>query len=49
MALYWTNYFLALVLLTLKGELRCKMNLWSNNTLVSSQPFSEICFHKNRM
>jgi len=21
------------------------MNLWSNNTLVPSQPFSEICFH----
>jgi len=26
-------------------ELRCKMNLWSNYTLVHSQPFSEICFH----
>jgi len=25
------------------------MNLWSNNTLVPSQPFSKICFHGNRM
>jgi len=32
-----------------KGELGCKMNLWSNKTLVPSQPFSEICFHDNRM
>jgi len=33
-----------------KGELRRKMNFWSNNnnnTLVPSQPFSEICFHDN--
>jgi len=33
----------------LKGELRHKMNLWSNKTLVTSQPFSEICFHESRM
>jgi len=29
----------------IKGQLRCKMNLWSNSTLLPSQPFSEICFH----
>jgi len=33
----------------LKGELWRKMNLWSNYTLVPSRPFSEICFHDNRM
>jgi len=33
----------------IKGELRRKMNLWSDKTLVPSQPFSEICFHDNRM
>jgi len=33
----------------LKGELWCKINLWSNKTMVPSQPFSEICFHDNRM
>jgi len=33
----------------LKKQLRRKMNLWSNNTLVPSQPFSEISFHDNRM
>jgi len=27
----------------IKGELRRKMNLWSNYTLLSSQPLSEIC------
>jgi len=32
-----------------KVELWHKMNLWSNKTLVPSQPFSEICFHDNRM
>jgi len=32
-----------------KGELQCKMNLWSNKTLVPSQPFSDICFHDNQM
>jgi len=32
-----------------KGELRRKMNLWSNKTSVHSQPFSGICFHDNRM
>jgi len=34
---------------TFKGELRHKINLWSNYTLVPSQPFSEICCHDNRM
>jgi len=33
----------------IKGQLRRKMNLWSNYTLVRSQPFSEICFHDYRM
>jgi len=33
----------------LKGELQRTMNLWSNKTLVHSQPFSKICFHDNRM
>jgi len=33
----------------IKGELWHKMNLWSNYTLVPSRPFSEICFHDNRM
>jgi len=33
----------------LKGELRRKMNLWSNKTLVPGQSFSEICFHDNGM
>jgi len=28
-----------------KGELGHKMNLWSNYTLLPSQPLSEICFH----
>jgi len=32
-----------------KGELRCKMNLWSNKTSAPSRPFSEICFHDNQM
>jgi len=35
--------------LTIKGELQCKMNLWSNYTLLPSQPLSEICFHDCRM
>jgi len=26
-----------------------KINLWSNKTSVPYQPFSEICFHDNRM
>jgi len=30
-----------------KGELWHKINLWSNNTLVPSRPFSENCFHDN--
>jgi len=34
---------------SLKGELRRKMNLWSNYTLLHSQPLSEICFHDCRM
>jgi len=33
----------------LKGELRHKMNLWSNKTLVPSRPFSDIWFHDNRI
>jgi len=33
----------------IKGELKRKMNLWSNKTSVPSQSFSEICFHDNRM
>jgi len=37
------NYFLC----NFKGELQYKMNLWSNNTLVPSLLFSEICFHDN--
>jgi len=32
-----------------KEELRRKMNLWFNKTSVPSHPFSEICFHDNRM
>jgi len=32
-----------------KGELWCKMKIWSNKTLVPSQSFSEICFHDNQM
>jgi len=35
--------------LSLKGELRHKINRWSNNTLVPSQSFSEICFHDKGM
>jgi len=35
--------------LVVKGELWRKMNLWSNKTSVSSQSFSEICSHDNRM
>jgi len=34
-------------ILSVKGELRRTMNLWSNKTY--SQPFSEICFHDNRL
>jgi len=33
----------------LKEELQRKMNLWSNYTLLPSQPLSEICFHDFRM
>jgi len=33
----------------IKGQLPNKINLWSNNTLVPCQPFSEICFHDNQM
>jgi len=36
-------------ILVIKGELRRKMNLWSNETSVPSRLFSEICFHDNRM
>jgi len=35
--------------LSLEGELRRKMNLWSNYTLLPSQPLSEICFHDFRI
>jgi len=31
------------------GDFQHKMNFWSNKTFVPSQPFSEICFHDNRM
>jgi len=37
------------VLGQVKGELQRKRNIWSNYTLVHSQPFSEICFHDYRM
>jgi len=37
------------VLLLFKGDLRRKMKLWSNYTLLPSQPLSEICFHDCRM
>jgi len=33
----------------IKGQLRRKINLWSNYTLLPSQPLSEICFHDCRM
>jgi len=38
-----------LIVCVFKGELQCKINLWSIETLVPSQPFSEICFHDNRI
>jgi len=37
------------IVVQLKGQLRRKMNLWSNYTLLPSQPLSEICFHDCRM
>jgi len=39
----------AVILKLIKGELRRKMNLWSNYTLLPSQPLSEICFHDCQM
>jgi len=36
-------------LINVKGQLRRKMNLWSNYTLLPSQPLSEICFHDCQM
>jgi len=36
-------------MLGFKGQLRRKMNLWSNYTLLPSQPLSEIFFHDCRM
>jgi len=51
MSPHYTQFLLiiiiALIEQTFKGQLRRKMNLWSN--LVPSRPFSEICFHDNRM
>jgi len=44
-----TEYFQYVVTQNIKGQLRRKMNLWSNYTLLPSQPLCEICFHDWRM
>jgi len=43
------GFTFAISLKWLKGQLRRKMNLWSNYTLLPSQPLSDICFHDCRM